>query len=65
METSYVRIHDILASEEIELCLTCPECGSYAVTVVLEDDDGLAEYRCKDCGYYFVDSAPGGGGGVR
>jgi hypothetical protein len=41
---------------------SCPECGSYAVTVTLQpdpdDEDNFCEYRCDDCGHYFVAEAP-------
>lgn len=37
--------------------VSCPECGSYAVTVTQAEGDN-AEYRCDDCGHYFVDAAP-------
>lgn len=38
--------------------ISCPECGRYAVTATGDpDEDGLVEYRCDDCGHYFVDKA--------
>lgn len=36
--------------------ISCPNCGSYAVTPTGKpDDDNLVEYHCEDCGEYFVD----------
>ena len=33
----------------------CPECGSYAVWPTTEpDSEDECEYRCDDCGEYFV-----------
>lgn len=41
-----------------EHTISCPECGSMACTSVSgPDEDGLCEYRCDDCGGYFVDDA--------
>ena len=40
-----------------ELQTSCPECGSYAVTPTTRISDGRCEYRCDDCGHYFVDKA--------
>lgn len=39
---------------------SCPHCGSYAVVPTSKPDEetGLCEYRCEDCGEYFVDLAP-------
>lgn len=37
--------------------ISCSECGSFAVEqTTQEDEEGLCEYRCQDCGEYFVDS---------
>ena len=42
--------------DDIDEGLVCPECGSYALVSTDEpDEDGLVEYRCSDCGHYFVD----------
>lgn len=36
----------------------CPECGSPNICPTgTPDEDGLVEYRCLDCGHYFVDDA--------
>ncbi len=37
--------------------ISCPECGSYAITPTTKPGDGQCEYRCDDCGHYFVDQA--------
>lgn len=45
----------------IEEKVSCPECGSYEVEQNTRTDEyGQCEYRCKDCGHYFVDDAPEG-----
>jgi transposase-like protein len=36
---------------------SCPNCGSYAVTPTTAPVDGQCEYRCDDCGEYFVAEA--------
>ena len=37
---------------------SCPECGSYSVYPTTQpDEDGYVEYRCDDCGHYFVEVA--------
>jgi len=36
---------------------SCPNCGSYSVTPTTPPHDGKCEYRCDDCGEYFVDNA--------
>jgi len=34
---------------------SCWHCGSYnVVTVRIDDDEGMAEYCCRDCDKYFV-----------
>ncbi len=36
----------------------CPECGSFATEPTgAPDSEGECEYRCDDCGEYFVDLA--------
>lgn len=36
--------------------ISCPECGSYdVIAITLPNEDGMVEYRCHDCGHYFVD----------
>ena len=37
--------------------VSCPECGSYSVTPTTRPAQGQCEYRCDDCGHYFVDKA--------
>jgi len=37
---------------------SCPECGSYAISPTTEPEDNLVEYRCDDCGHYFVAAVP-------
>lgn len=38
--------------------VSCPECDSLDVwPTTTEDEYGLAEFRCEDCGHYFVDEA--------
>ena len=37
--------------------VSCPACGSYSVTPTTPPHDGKCEYRCDDCGEYFVDKA--------
>jgi len=37
---------------------SCPNCGSYSVTPTTPPHDGKCEYRCDDCGEYFVGDAP-------
>ena len=38
--------------------VSCPECSSLAIQPTDEpDEDGFVEYRCTDCGHYFVDEA--------
>ena len=38
--------------------VSCGLCGSYSVTpTTTTPHDGLCEYRCDDCGEYFVDKA--------
>lgn len=37
--------------------VSCPECGSYAVNkTTAVDESGMAEFRCSDCGHYFVEA---------
>lgn len=34
---------------------SCWDCGSYNVVVLkIDGDEEMAEYRCNDCGEYFV-----------
>lgn len=43
----------------LELLPSCAGCGSYNVRATKIDRiDGLAEYRCADCGEYTVDVWP-------
>ena len=37
--------------------LACPKCDSLGVfpTLGVYDEEGLREYRCRNCGHYFVD----------
>lgn len=38
---------------------SCPECGSYGVRPTMPPDDrGDCEFRCEDCGEYFVGTNP-------
>lgn len=38
--------------------ICCPECGWCECFPVTDpDDDGLCEYRCSECGHYFVAEA--------
>lgn len=38
--------------------VSCPICGSYEVNPTgPADEENLVEYRCADCGAYFVDEA--------
>ena len=41
----------------LESKVSCPECGSYAVTPTTQPPDVWCEYHCDDCGHYFVDVA--------
>ena len=36
------------------MAASCSHCGSYAVTATTPAVDGQNEYRCDDCGEYFV-----------
>lgn len=37
--------------------ITCPNCGSDSVTqtTTTDDETGMAEYVCDECGEYFLD----------
>jgi hypothetical protein len=65
-ETSWhaVCIEELEASESEpeDTMPSCAECGSYTVTPTTEpDSDGFCEYRCDDCGEYFVGEARASG----
>ena len=38
--------------------IECPECASTNVwPMTTEDAEGFVEYRCSDCGHYFVEES--------
>lgn len=52
-------IESVLETEpKMDDKVSCPACGSYAVTPTTPPDEmEQCEYRCDDCGEYFVEKA--------
>mgnify|MGYP001570236386 FL=1 len=40
------------------IIISCPHCGSFSVTPTTAPKNDQCEYRCDDCGEYFIEKAP-------